>query len=71
MKQYVVGTHQKHLSEALLMSTHNMFLWRNKKNINNFLIEKKSASSGAVLSQSDLTLCSKHFTHSIQDAGTD
>ena len=25
-KKYVVGTHQKRLGEALLMSTHNIFL---------------------------------------------
>ena len=35
MKVYVVDTHQKLLSEMLLMSTHNIcFSWRNKKNIN-------------------------------------
>ena len=33
MKKYVVGTHWKHLSQALLTSTRNMFSWRNKKNI--------------------------------------
>ena len=32
-KTYVVGTHLKRLTEALLMSTHNMFLCRYKKNI--------------------------------------
>ena len=31
----VMGTHQKCLSEALLMGTHNMFYWRNIK----FLLE--------------------------------
>ena len=30
----VVGTHQKHLANALLMSAHTSFLWRNKKAIN-------------------------------------
>ena len=30
---YVVGTHEKYLNEALLMSNHNIFLWRNKENI--------------------------------------
>ena len=29
----LVGTHQKHLTEALLMSTHKMFMCRNKKNM--------------------------------------
>ena len=35
MKTYtcIVGTHKKHLSEVLLMSTHNMFSWRSNKNI--------------------------------------
>ena len=28
-----VDTHEKRLMEVLLMSVHNMFLWRNKKNI--------------------------------------
>ena len=32
-KAYVVVTHQKCLTEALLMSTSNMFSWRNKKNM--------------------------------------
>ena len=32
-KTYVVGTHQKCLAKMLLMSTHNMFSWRNKENI--------------------------------------
>ena len=31
MKTYVVGTHKKQITEAFLMSTHNMFSWRNKK----------------------------------------
>ena len=31
MKTYIVGTHWKCLSEVLLVSTHNMFLWRNRK----------------------------------------
>ena len=31
MKTYVVGTHQKCLTKALLMSTHNMFSVRKKK----------------------------------------
>ena len=39
---YVVGTHKKRLGEALLMSTHNMFLWRNKKNISTFWLKKVS-----------------------------
>ena len=30
-KIYVVGTHLKHFADAFLMSTHNIFLWRNKK----------------------------------------
>ena len=38
-KTYVVGT-QKRLAEALLMSTHNMFLWRNKKDIRIFWMKK-------------------------------
>ena len=32
-KTYVVSTHYKGLGKVLLMSTHNMFLSRNKKNI--------------------------------------
>ena len=32
-KTYVVGTHQKRIVEALLMSTQSMFSCRNKKNI--------------------------------------
>ena len=36
MKTYDVGTHKKHLSEALLMSTHNMFSWRNITKTNLF-----------------------------------
>ena len=32
-KTYAVGTHLKCLAEVLLMSTHNMFLWKNKKKI--------------------------------------
>ena len=33
-KNICCGIHQKRLAEALLMNTHNMFSWRNKKNIN-------------------------------------
>ena len=29
-KTYVVGTHKKRLIGELLLSSHNMFLWRNK-----------------------------------------
>ena len=40
MKTYVVDTHWKCLTEALLMSLHNMFSWRNKKeNISNFQLK--------------------------------
>ena len=47
MKTYVVGTHKKHLNEALLMSTYNIcgFSWTNKKNINIFLVEKSTLST--------------------------
>ena len=34
-QKHVVGTHLKYLWEALLMSTHNLFLWRNMKNKKN------------------------------------
>ena len=34
---YVMGIHQKHLGESLLMSTH-MFSWRNKKTINGYQV---------------------------------
>ena len=41
-KAYVVGTHQKHLSEALLISTtQHMFFWKNKKNIRTSRLKKK------------------------------
>ena len=44
------GTHQKHFSEALLMSKHNLFLQRNKK-ISFLLVEKKCriSSYGMIL----------------------
>ena len=40
MKASVVGTHKNRLADALLMSTLNMFSWKNKKNIITFSIEK-------------------------------
>ena len=57
MKTYVVGTHKKHLSKALLMSTTTyVFLWRYKKDSNSFVaksvelwnMKKKKKKSGAV-----------------------
>ena len=37
-----MGTHQRRLSEAFLMSTHNMFLWKNKKNYPRILLLNNS-----------------------------
>ena len=42
------GEIRKIFSEALLMSTHNMFLWRNKKNINTFGLKKAHQRGGWV-----------------------
>ena len=36
MKTNTVGIHYKWHTEALLMSTHNMFSFKNKKNVNMF-----------------------------------
>ena len=33
-KNMLLGIHLKHFGEQLQISTHNMLLWRNKKNIN-------------------------------------
>ena len=38
-QNHVVGTHQKCLGEALLMRTHIMFLWRNKKSYARIIIK--------------------------------
>ena len=43
--KHFVGTQQKCLFEALLMSTHNMFSWRNKKNIPTFWLKKEKKTS--------------------------
>ena len=43
---YVVGTHLKHLSEGLLMSTHNVCFCREiKKNINTFGLKKNQQNT--------------------------
>ena len=52
---YVVGTHEKHLSQALLISTHNKHFWRSKKNINTCLLKK-----AALVEQSDLHPTGNH-----------
>ena len=52
---YVVGTHEKHLSQALLMSTHNIRFWRSKKNINTFRLKK-----AALVEQSDVHPIGNH-----------
>ena len=39
MKRYIVGTHSKHLCKEFLMSTHNIYLWRNKKKLSYFSLK--------------------------------
>ena len=42
----------KHLTEALLMSTHNMFLWRNKKILHryaSYLATRHSTSYATII----------------------
>ena len=40
MKTYVKVTHLKRLTEAHILCTHDIFSWRNKKNINTFVLKK-------------------------------
>ena len=48
IKTYVVGTQQKCLTEALLLSNHSICFCGEKKAMNT-MVEKKSAFSGAML----------------------
>ena len=49
MQTYVVVSHLKCLAEALLISTHNMFAWRNKKKYQQFCHFKQKGSIAELL----------------------
>ena len=50
MKTYFVGAHWKHLTEALLMSSYNIFLCKIRENIAMYIVtdRKKSTLSEAM-----------------------